>query len=102
MSSRLKDKVSIITGGASGIGEAATRIFSDEGSKVVIADMDVDKGKVLRDEINSNNGNAIFIKINVANEKEWDELKYSVYNKLRFNKRKLIKSFIFLEKKHFL
>ncbi len=35
-------------------------------------------------------------------KKEWDELKYSVYNKLRFNKRKLIKSFIFLEKKHFL
>tara|TARA_B000000437_G_scaffold131760_1_gene95511 strand:+ start:154 stop:930 length:777 start_codon:yes stop_codon:yes gene_type:complete len=74
MSSRLKDKVSIVTGGASGIGEATTRIFSEEGSKVVIADLDTDKGTILQDEINSNNGNAIFIKINVADEKEWDKL----------------------------
>ena len=36
---RLKDKVAIITGGASGIGKTAGEIFAREGATIVVADM---------------------------------------------------------------
>lgn len=43
----------IITGGASGLGEATARLFAAKGAKVVIADLDrqADKGKTLADEL---------------------------------------------------
>ncbi len=40
---RLQDRVAIVTGGASGIGLATVRRFSEEGAKVVIADLDGDR-----------------------------------------------------------
>jgi NAD(P)-dependent dehydrogenase (short-subunit alcohol dehydrogenase family) len=41
----------IVTGGASGIGAAAARLLADRGAKVVIADLQEDKGNALADEI---------------------------------------------------
>lgn len=41
---RLEGKVAVITGGASGIGEAATRLFTKHGAKVVVADVRDDLG----------------------------------------------------------
>ena len=44
-------KVAVITGGASGIGESAVRLFVAEGGRVVIADMQRERGQALADEL---------------------------------------------------
>lgn len=62
---KLKDKVAIITGGASGIGESTVRLFIEEGAKVVIADFS-ERGKDLSDELNANGYDTLFIKTDVT------------------------------------
>ena len=48
---RLEGKVAVITGGASGIGEASVRRFAREGARVVIADIQDEKGEHLAAEL---------------------------------------------------
>jgi NAD(P)-dependent dehydrogenase (short-subunit alcohol dehydrogenase family) len=48
---KLDGKVAVITGGASGIGAAAVRLFVEEGCRVVIADVQDDKGTRLAGEL---------------------------------------------------
>ncbi len=51
MTGRLEGKVAVITGAASGIGAASAVRFSDEGAKVVVADVDARAGQALADRI---------------------------------------------------
>lgn len=51
---KLEGKITIITGGASGIGEATARLLANHGSKVVIADIQDDKGRSMAVSIGSN------------------------------------------------
>ncbi|HTE75090.1 MAG TPA: 3-oxoacyl-ACP reductase [Actinomycetes bacterium] len=51
MTGRLQDRTAIITGGASGIGLATARRFADEGARVVVVDMDDDKGGAAAEEV---------------------------------------------------
>ena len=68
---RLADKVALITGGASGMGASMARIFAREGAKVVVADMLADEGKKIVDEITRANGAAMFQRLDVSSEAEW-------------------------------
>lgn len=64
---RFTDKVAIVTGGASGIGEATALEFAKEGAKVVVADFS-ERGKEVVSAIEKAGGTAHFIKVDVASE----------------------------------
>ncbi|MCP2034113.1 3alpha(or 20beta)-hydroxysteroid dehydrogenase [Planomicrobium sp. HSC-17F08] len=65
---RLEGKVAIITGAAQGMGAAHAQKFIQEGAKVVLTDLNEEKGKALAAELGEN---ALFIKQNVTSEADW-------------------------------
>ena len=78
---RLADKVAIITGGALGIGEADSKLFAKEGAKVVVADINEPEGQRVCAEIIQAGGEAIFVKLDVSKEKDWEHLMGATLNK---------------------
>ncbi len=68
---RLKNKVALITGAASGMGESAARIFADEGARVVIADILENEGTAVAEAIKASGGDASFVALDVSNEEQW-------------------------------
>jgi NAD(P)-dependent dehydrogenase (short-subunit alcohol dehydrogenase family) len=71
MGQELAGKAAIVTGGSSGIGRAAVELFVAEGARVVIADVDVDRGEELADALG---GSAQFKRTDVADGDEVREL----------------------------
>lgn len=59
----IKNNVFIVTGGASGLGEGTARMLAEHGGKVVIADMQAEKGEAVAREIGG-----IFVRCDVSNE----------------------------------
>lgn len=64
---KLDGRVALVTGGASGIGAATVRLFAAEGARVVIADMQDDKGQELARELGADGA---FAHVNVTLETE--------------------------------
>lgn len=62
---RLENKVSLVTGGASGIGEATAKTFAREGSRVVVADKNAAEGVRVVEEIREAGGSAEFIETDI-------------------------------------
>jgi Dehydrogenases with different specificities (related to short-chain alcohol dehydrogenases) len=67
---KLQGKVAIITGGASGIGAATARLFVEEGAKVVLVDLNEEKGKAFESELKAKGAEALFVKANITSEEE--------------------------------
>jgi 3-oxoacyl-[acyl-carrier protein] reductase len=65
---RLKDKVAVITGAASGIGRASAVMFAKEGASVVVSDIDDVGGQETVNQIISNGGRAIYVHADVSIE----------------------------------
>ena len=62
---RLQDKVALITGGTSGIGEATALLFAKEGARVAITGRNEERGAGVVARIKQNRGDAIFLRADV-------------------------------------
>ncbi len=65
---RLENKVAIITGAAQGMGATHAKLFIEEGAKVVLTDLNEEKGEAFAAELGEN---ALFVKQNVTSEEDW-------------------------------
>lgn len=63
---KLQNKVALITGGTSGIGEATALLFAKEGAKVVITGRSAERGDKIVNNIMRNSRDAIFLKTDVS------------------------------------
>ncbi|HLZ83585.1 MAG TPA: glucose 1-dehydrogenase [Caulobacteraceae bacterium] len=68
---RLKDKVAIITGAASGQGAAEARLFVAEGARVVVTDINETEGAQVAAELGEA---AIFLRLDVSEENSWAQV----------------------------
>jgi len=69
---RMKDKVALVTGAASGMGAATARLFAREGARaVVVADVLDTEGEAVVTEIRKAGGTATYVHLDVTKEDEW-------------------------------
>ncbi|HXH51489.1 MAG TPA: glucose 1-dehydrogenase [Terriglobia bacterium] len=71
---RLKEKVAVVTGGATGIGRAISIFFAREGAHLAIADIDASNGVCTSAEINSTGGKSSFILTDVSKAQDVQEM----------------------------
>ena len=71
---RLQNKVAIVTGGASGMGQAGAFGLAREGAKVVIADVNVDAGHATVAKIKAGGGEALFVRTDLTQSKDTENM----------------------------
>lgn len=62
---KLDNRVALIYGGTSGLGEATARLYAKEGAKVVVAGRSEERGKEVVNAIKADGGEAIFVKVDL-------------------------------------
>lgn len=67
---RLAGKVALVTGAASGIGEATARVFAQHGAKIIVTDIRIELGITVAQSIGSP---ATFLPLDVRNESAWEQ-----------------------------
>jgi len=67
-------KVVVVTGAGNGIGKTVAIEYAKKGAKVVVAEVEREAGQRTSDQINQDGGNAIFIKTDVRNPEEIEDL----------------------------
>ena len=75
---RLANKVAVITGASNGMGAAEARLFASEGAQVILADLLEKEGQEQVVQIRSSGGKAIFERLDVTLESQWDLLVHKV------------------------
>lgn len=76
---KLDNRVALIYGGTSGLGEAAAKLFAKEGAKVAVAGRSEERGKQIVADIKEEGGEATFVKVDLMQE---DQIKQSVQDTL--------------------
>ncbi|HWD27843.1 MAG TPA: glucose 1-dehydrogenase [Rhizomicrobium sp.] len=74
MVDRVKGKVALVTGGASGIGRASALLLAKEGAAVAVTDIQDDAGKDVVHAIKEAGGAALYIHHDVADEAAWESV----------------------------
>ena len=80
LSRSISGKVVLITGATSGMGLATAKLFSDEGAKVVVTDLDDKKIKSVVDEITDAGNTAQGIKLDVSDKKDIEDAIKKIIN----------------------
>jgi NAD(P)-dependent dehydrogenase (short-subunit alcohol dehydrogenase family) len=65
MADRLKDKIALVTGGASGIGRAGSLSMALEAAKVIVADIDAERANAVAADIEASGGEALGVRVDV-------------------------------------
>ncbi|EOT7836646.1 3-beta-hydroxysteroid dehydrogenase [Pseudomonas aeruginosa] len=68
---RVRDKVCLVTGAASGIGREDALLLAAEGARVVLTDLNEEAGRGLAAEIG---GDALFVRHDIASESDWQQV----------------------------
>ena len=68
---RIEGKVCLITGAASGLGEATARLLAAEGGRLVLTDINTEKGEALARELCQAGNEATFLPQDVTQEEDW-------------------------------
>ena len=72
LSRSIKGKVVLITGAGSGMGRATAHLFSDEGAKVIVTDINKDRADRVTKEITDSKGEAINLELDVSSKQQID------------------------------
>jgi NAD(P)-dependent dehydrogenase (short-subunit alcohol dehydrogenase family) len=81
MSPALKDKVAIITGAGRGIGKAFALRFADEGAKLLLPDISLERAQETVNEIKAKGGEAFAIKTDISDENDVRKMADEVMSK---------------------
>ncbi len=73
-SGRVAGKVAIVTGGAQGLGQAASELLAAEGASVVVTDVQDEAGEAVAAAIRSSGGKARYEHLDVRSEREWQDV----------------------------
>jgi len=79
----LQNKIAIITGAGSGIGQSIALAFIKEGAKVVVVDWSEENGKETMKQIRKINGEAVFVKTDVSKADDIDNVIKTCLNKFK-------------------
>jgi NAD(P)-dependent dehydrogenase (short-subunit alcohol dehydrogenase family) len=82
MGTLFQNKIALVTGGGSGIGEAAAKLYAKNGASVIVSDINEIHGKSVVKQIEEEGGKAIFIKADVSKPSDCEKMVTDTLNKL--------------------